>query len=200
MVEKILSSKGKLEWVNIKKPKENLNGVLQYSLNLVLEENDPFIEKILSFWEENKPKGFKKQPKSTGIYEHYTKDENGEKQPTGLKTLSFKTGTTYQDGSDKKIKTYNSKAREIILDDETNVGNGSIGVVSGAMDVYIVKSPQGAIIDAGVTLYLDSLQIIKLVKYSNNPGFMSIEDQDGEDNFVGDDTNFQDQEALPVNL
>lgn len=192
-IVKIVSPKGELEWVHIHgEGKENLSGKQQYLANLVLDpENVPahkaFIDGINKFWEDNKPKGFKKDAKSTGVYPHKVKsedtDENGKPiyVEDGKVYLAFKTGTTYQDGSPKTIKIYNSKAKEVNIG-EAKIGNGSIGEISGAMGIYQTKDKSGkTLVDAGVALYLDAIKISKFVEYTQASAFAADEeDADGE--------------------
>lgn len=195
-IEKTVTPKGELEWVIITGDgKENLNGQMQYVANLVLDpdnvpEHAAYIEKIKAYWEENKPKGMK-EPKSLGIYPHKVKTDetDDEGKPVyaedGRTNLAFKTGTTFPDGSPKVVKTFNSKAKEVQLGD-TKIGNGSVGQISGAMNVYEVKGPKNKLIDAGVTLYLDAIKISKLVEFSTDAGFAADDDEEDE-GFVGDE-------------
>lgn len=200
-VAKTVTPKGELEWVTITgEGKENLSGKMQYVANVVLDpDNVPahkaYIDSINAFWEANKPKGFKKDAKSNGTYAHTVRtdetDDEGKPiyEPDGKIYLAFKTGTSFPDGSTKVVKTYNSKAREVQLGD-IKIGNGSIGEISGAMGVYETKGPKGALVDAGVTLYLDAIKISKLVEFSTDAGFDADEDDDegwtGEEGWTGD--------------
>tara|TARA_R110002049_G_scaffold109985_1_gene258978 strand:+ start:11149 stop:11826 length:678 start_codon:yes stop_codon:yes gene_type:complete len=204
-IEKIRTPKGIAEWVTITgEGKENLSGKLQYVANLVGEQTDENISglkaKIEEFWEANKPKGFRRKPKSLGWYYHEKlKDDEGnpleddEGNPVfnkeGKIYFAFKTGTTMPKGNKKIIKTYNAKAKQVHLGD-TAIGNGSVVQISGAMGIYTSSGPGGKIIDAGVTLYLDAIQIHKLVEYSEDAGFDASDDEDaftGDDTFEGDD-------------
>jgi hypothetical protein len=215
-IEKTKSPKGELLWVTITgEGKENLNGTMQYKAELVLDPNTnddhaAYLAKIDEFWEANKPAGFKKKAKSLGWYlndpildkdgEHVL-DEDGEKTYVAIKDggkvrLSFKTATTFPDGKEKVVKTYNSKARRIELGD-VSIGNGSIGYVGGAMGIYTVKDKSGKkVIDAGVTLYLDGIMLTKLVKYEGGDvGFDAEADDnmDEDEGFtgIGEDDDFE---------
>ncbi len=189
--------KGELEWVIITgEGKENMSGKLQYVASIVLDpENDEtaaaYITEIKDFWDEFKPKGFKKAPKSMGYYEHTTKtdetDEEGKAiyEPTGKTLLQFKTGTTYADGKPKVIKIFNAKAKEVFLGTKS-IGNGTIGHIGGVMGVYKTMTPNGkTIVDAGVTLFLDRIQIKKFVEYEQASGFDSSDEDDGIDDGLG---------------
>ena len=191
-IQKLTTPKGTLEWVTIDgEGKENLSGKKQYVANIVLEADSPVVEKIKQFWKDNKPNGFKKDAKSLGIYPHTAdsgkKDEEGKAiyEEDGKVYLAFKTGVSFPDGSTKVVTTYNSKAAKVTLPEGTKIGNGSIGCLSGAMGIYTNKAPKGgAILDAGVTLYLDAIQILKLEEYTADVGFEVDEDEDG---FTGDE-------------
>lgn len=204
-VEKIVSPKGMLEWVFITgEGKPNMSGKMQYTANVVLDpkvhaEHAEFLKKIDAYWEANKPKGFKGTAKSLGYYLYdLVLDKNGEPvlddkgkktyNPDGKVYLAFKTGTSYKDGSPKEIKIYNAKAKRVALG-ATKIGNGSIGHISGAMGVYENRGPKGNLIDAGVTLYLDAIQITKLVPYEGgDAGFAA--DTDDEEAWTGEDDTF----------
>lgn len=185
-IVKFKSPKGNLEWVTISgEGKENLSGKLQYVANVVVEADDPIIGELNKFWEDNKPSGFTKPAKSNGVYPHKVdsgkKDENGKAiyEEDGKVYLAFKTGTSFPDGSTKKVQVYNAKARKVELPEGTNIGNGSVGVISGAMGIYESKTPKGAIVDAGVTLYLDAIQILKLEEFTSDAGFEAEAEEEG---------------------
>lgn len=207
-VKRFVTPKGILEWVTITgEGKENMSGKMQYTANVVLDpkvipEHAEFIASIDAFWEENKPKGFKGDPKSLGYYLHDVildaegkpdLDEKGKKQfnPDGKVYLAIKTGTEYADGKPKVIKTFNSKAKRVELG-EVRIGNGSIGEVSGAMGIYTnTDKKTKKVLDAGVTLYLDAIKISKLVKYDGpDSGFGADEDADSEESFSGVEDEF----------
>lgn len=208
--QKITTPKASLEWVTITgEGKENLSGKMQYVANAVVPADSPIVEKIKAFWEANKPKGFKKDAKSLGIYPHSIptdeKDEDGKviyKEDPDNVTLAFKTGTTYADGSAKVINIYNAKGRKVALPEGVSIGNGTIGCIAGAMGIYANKAPKGnSIIDAGVTLYLNDIQIIKLEEYTQDAGFESHDDEDeawdGDEGWTGEEESSDEGKAKP---
>lgn len=199
-ITKVVSPKGEFSWVNIQgEGVENLSGAMQYKCDLILSpktnpKHQAFLDNIDAFWEENKPAGFKKNPKSLGKYfcdplldadKNHIEDDEGKKQynPEGRVAISFKTSTTWPDGKTKKVKTRNSKGSIVELG-EIMIGNGSEGYVAGAMDMYTVKL-KGKVIDAGVTFYLDELKITKLEEYKGTNNFE--DDTDEEDGWTGED-------------
>jgi len=205
---KTVTPKGELAWVTITgEGKENMSGKMQYKVDLILDpqnvpEHKAYIDKIDAFWEDNKPEGFKKKAKSKGYYlctKLLDKDGNPQKDdedafiydPKGKISVSFKTGTTFPDGSPKVIKVRNAKGKIVNLG-ETQIGNGSLGYVAGAMGTY-QQNKGNVVLSAGVTLYLDELKLTKLVEFSQD-AFAGHEsdDEDGwtgedEDAFVGND-------------
>lgn len=197
----IETPKGSLEWVLISgEGKENLSGKLQYKADLVLEGEPAAALKatIDAFYQETKPKGAPKTPKSTGYYPHKLPklaedgtpelDEDGKKilLETGKTVFSFKTDTTWpKDGSQKVIKVFNSKGNPVQLGD-TKIGNGSVGRILGAAGIYEVKAKNGALIDAGVTLYLNAIKLLKLEEYIGGAQF-SNSDDDAEYEAVGEE-------------
>lgn len=166
--QKIVTPIGKLQWVFIDgQGKENLNGELQYTVDVVIPQDHPFIESIDAFYEANKPKGAK-GAKSLG----YKINDDGEA------VITLKTKTTYPSGDSKKIKVVDGKLRPVELDEGVKIGNGSEGRAAGMMSIYKAGAA------TGVTFYLDSLQLTKLVKYEAG-GADSFDEVDGED-FGGD--------------
>ena len=175
---------GELEYVRVTDEGfEDLSGKFKFTANLVVPSNSPIISEIDKFWKKFKPDNYKRKPRSLGYYPHRVRtderDEDGEFiwEETDKVFLRFKTNTTYPGGSPKRIKIYDAYANEAKIPDNVIIGNGSIGKISGAMGIYINKP------DAGVSLYLDAIQIIKLVKYQPLHGFTEVKNSEVE---VGD--------------
>ena len=193
-LKKFESARGTLEWVTITgEGKANLSGKLEYLATLVLEGDAAAAlrAEIDAFWAENKPAKFNKDAKSLGYYDHTAPtgevDEDGKKiyASTGKTAFRFKTGTMYKDGKQKVVQIYNSKGNKVVLG-ETQIGNGSIGRIKGAMGIYINANPKtGVAIDAGVTLYLDSIMLLKLEQYET--GGFSANEEDAEFEAIGED-------------
>jgi hypothetical protein len=153
----ITSPVGELQWVFIDgEGREDLSGNKKYSTSLVLDAETaaPFIAKIQEFWEDFKPKGLG-APKSTGY-----KEVDGDRF-----SFTFKTNPVYQDGTAKVVDIYNAKANKISLGGK-KIGNGSKGSVSGAMGIYNAPGNQ-----AGVTLYLNAVQLVKFVEFAGGASF-----------------------------
>lgn len=183
-LQRFKSPVGNLEWVIISgEGKENLSGAMQYKADLVLEGDaaEALKEKLQAFWEENRPKSITK-PKSLGWYDHKVKTEEVDEETgkpvyeeTGKTVFSFKTATTFGDGKPKVVQVFNAKGAPVVLG-EQKIGNGSKGRIDAAMDIYEVKAPKGkSIIDAGVTLYLNAIQLSKFVAYAGGPSFDEID-------------------------
>ena len=183
MTNKVIDSPvGTLEWVHIDGDgKPDLQGVPKYQADVVLtpEQAAPFKEMVEQFWNENKPKGAK-DAKSLGIYPHTVKDEEASKsagenvyKETGNTVVRFKTGTTYQSGDPKVIKIFNSKGNEVSLQGK-KIGNGSRGRVNGVMAIYNINKAT-----AGVTFYLNAIQLSKFVEFTGGANFDAIDEDDG---------------------
>ena len=148
----VTSPRGELRWVSISgKGKTDLNGREIYTVDLIVaaDEAKPLIDEINELWESNKPKGAK-DPKSTS---YKLLDD-------GTYKFVFKTSTKYPSGDSKTITVFDAKARPTDLG-EKRIGNGSIGRVAGAIAVY-----DAGVAARGVTAYLDSVQLLKLVEYT----------------------------------
>lgn len=197
--QSINSPKGELRWIFITgEGKEDLNGNPRYSASIYFKKDDPalkaFQKEVEAFWEANKPKTAKKA-KSIGIYleleekdsgkitissitQPYDKDDYSE---TGFVCINAWTGIANQDGSKKRVKTYNAKGSEVSLGSKT-IGNGSIGRLGLVMGIY-ENGP-----NVGVTLYLSGVQLTKFVEYSAGASFAA--DDDDEDGFSGIEEDF----------
>lgn len=201
-IQQVITPRGNLSYVTITgEGKENLSGKMQYVASIIFDPKEPkwaaLLEQVDAFWAANRPKKIK-TPKSTGFYPEMRKtdetDEDGEviKEPTGNMILAFKTNVAWPDGKPNIVKTYNAKGKPVALGD-TTIGNGSIGEVAGAYDIYVNSTKQGQVVDAGVTFYLNGVKISKLVEYADDVGFAADEDTD-EDAFTGE----QDFEEAPT--
>ena len=194
---KTVTPRGELCWVIITgEGKADMSGNMKYSATLILDpkkkpEDKAYLDAIDAFWEENRPKE-KKVAKSKGYYlNDPLLDKAGEKQyddedklimdPNGRINVVFKTGVAFKDGKPKKVRIFNSKNQVIALGDQS-IGNGSEGHLSGSMGIYLNKN-KDKIVDAGVTLYLDAIQLKKFVPYTgSDAGFAASDD---EDDFMG---------------
>jgi hypothetical protein len=188
---------GNLEWVIISgEGKEDMYGKSTYTASVVLdlskEAHKEFIQQIKEFWEENKPKGFKKPPKFVPLYDYYEytdeKDEDGDRIKNlieGKKLFTAKTGTQYPDGKPKVVQVSNSFGAKVVLN--CNIGNGSrgrLGITLAVCETRVKKN--GPIVDAGVSAYLNGIQITKLIEYEGGGiSFDAVEDEEG-DNYAGE--------------
>lgn len=162
---KVTTPKGTLQWAFINGAgKENLNGDMQYTVDLVTsrEEAAPLIKQLEDLWEESKPKTAR-QAKSMGYKE-------AKEDPDSI-VFTFKTKTTYPSGDPKRVDVFNAQAQKINFPDDKKIGNGSIGRVSGMAAIYDAGK-----LGAGVTLYLNAVQLIKLIEYAGGSGDFAAED------------------------
>ncbi len=180
----IKTSVGELRWVFFtgrgKEGKGQKKGTFKYVASRYMKSDDPeclaFKKKIRDFWNDNKPKGVK--CKSLGFRDEVLVDEDyepildkgGREQLTGETSFNFWTGVTWPDGKPKVVDIYSAgnKAEGIVAAKISlkgkSIGNGTIGAIAGTMGLYAGEAH-------GVSLYLDAIQIHKLVEYSKDPGF-----------------------------
>lgn len=160
----ITTPKGEFRWAYITRSKPNLSGVEQFSIDVVMSEEDadPLITQINAFWDEHRPKHIKKPPKSTG----YKVLEDGQV------CFTFKTGAVMPDGKPAKVKVYDASAKEFDLGDRL-IGNGSRGRVAGFIALYEASKAE-----AGTTLYLSSVQLTKAVWYEGSGASFEADDDD----------------------
>lgn len=192
----IVTGQGKLN--TLKKPDAAGNKHYEYQATLLLSADDEdcilFQEEIMQYWEDTRPKKFAKaSPKSCGFKPHKIKTDKIDPETEeviweedGLIAFTFKTNTTYGDGKDKVITIFNAKGREVQLGDR-KIGQGSRGRIKGVIKGY--EQPK----EAGVSLYLNGIQLSKFVPFVGGTSFDELEDGD-EDGFEGFDEDGQ--EAL----
>lgn len=188
---------GDLKWVIFSgEGKENLAGRLKYNADLVLpvdsDEGKVLKADIDAFWEANKPAGLppKKPAKSLGyrLEKEPVLDDEGNKQyddegkviskETGNYVFTFSTDTAYPSGDKKVINIFNAKGNKVDLGSK-KIGNSSRGQISGAMGIYEVKDTKGKVNDAGVTLYLNSIRLVKFIEFSGEEAWDDVGEADG---------------------
>lgn len=136
--------------------------------------------------------GEKESLKSTG-YKPVLKDAKGlftptkkrkDGEPTQFTAFQFRTNVLYEDGRQKTIDVYNGAAKKISMG-RTLIGNGSLGYISGAMERTVYKG------EVSCSMYLNAVQVTKLVPYESTAGFEADTDsdfdgiEDEETGFVG---------------
>lgn len=179
---KVVSPKGMLSYVFISGAgRESLSGDMRYSASLILKNDSKdlalLIANIDEFWKANKPANAKKC-KSNGI--KIELDEEGNE--TGNTIVNFWTSTTWAPKGDrpetaKQVTVFDSKNNKVDMGDKL-IGNGSEGRISGIAGIYETKSKE-----AGITLYLNSVQLTKFVEYEPETGFEEDTDSEGFEGF-----------------
>lgn len=184
----VVTPVGELYYVNISgQGKENYNeDGYEYVASVRLEGEEA--KKLIALIDEEaekmpdgkilKSKGYKQLVKSEeGTLRSPTvsKPKQPDEEDSGIFEFQFKTGTTFADGKPKKINVYNANAEKINLGDR-RIGNGSIGAISGKMRGKVYKK------EFSVSLFLNAIQLVKFIEYTEDAGF---EAQEAEDGFVG---------------
>ena len=168
---KVTTPKGELKWASVTGAgKKDLQGrdIFSVDIEMPIERAQPLVDEINGLWESDKPKGAK-DPKSTG----FRIADDGQ-----TVKFTFKTSAVYPSGDPKEVAIYDAKAQRTKVTDK--IGNGSVGRVSGMASIY-----DAGVAARGVTLYLDSLQLIKLVRYEEAASF---DVEEGDDVFTSDAT------------
>lgn len=179
---KIVTPVGELHYVNISgQGKENYNeDGYEYVATVYLDKTKPEVVEFIAKIEELKLSGPKDLKLQTSGYFDLFRDEEGKLfahtedktggEPTNFIGVRFKTKTTFADGNPKKVAVYNVKRKAVDLG-ERRVGNGTIGAISGAMQLYVNGKKWG------ISMFLNSIQITKFIEYVGDAGF---EEQEGD--------------------
>lgn len=179
--QQIVTPVGKLQWVVVTgEGKPDLNDNFKYQASFLLKEGSEELAEMQSiidaFWKENAPTGFKVY-KSCGINPILDKPKKEGGQPTGDFLLQMKTNITWPDGKPKKVTVKNSKGAEVQIGD-TLIGNDTVGRLSGTLGIYTVRKGN-QVTNAGVTIYLNGVQIVDLIEYVADDGMDALEVEDG---------------------
>lgn len=159
-MKKIVTPKGSLQWVRIETPRLNqFNGNQEFSASIIMskEEATPLMTELKEMFLSEHPK---KKPQSMGFK---TLDD-------GNIEFRFKTNATNKNGDKKVINCVDAYKKPFT--NKGNIGNGSIGKISGTAIVYA----NGA--NVGVSLYLNAIQVLKWDEYIADDGFDLEEDFD----------------------
>lgn len=127
-------------------------------------------KEIDDYIEENKPKKLKIRKD----HKPYKTHKDNEKIPKGSIQLDFKTGTTFASGDKSVINIYNGKKQIVQLTEGTKVGNGSVGRISGKIEIGSDAASWWC------SFWLNSLQLKTFVEYEENSGFDEIDDAEFE--------------------
>ncbi len=170
--QKIESPEGKLMYVTIdgqgtKHPKAK---DYNYECSVLVDKKEAktFKKMVLDYFDANRPRGFKGDPDN---------EKNITREVDGGYLITFKTRAEFEGKGKTKVGIYNSDAEEVTLPEDVKIGNGSVGLMSGAMDVY------GDKLEAGVSLYLSNIMIYELVEYVPDAGFS--DERKGKGSFKG---------------
>lgn len=188
---------GELKWVVFNgEGKENMSGRMKYQSDIVFpvdsEECKNLKATVDQYWVDNRPAGLPKgkPAKSMGyrLEKEPVLDEDGNKQygddgkviskETGNMVFTFSTDTSYPSGDPKVINIFNAKGNKVDLGSK-KIGNGSRGQLSGAIGIYTVTDSKKNITDAGVTLYLNSIRLVKFLEFSGEESWDDAGEEGG---------------------
>ena len=172
--KKIKTPKGELVYCNVTGVgKLDYDGKFyEYTAGIKLDKKTAkkFYKEICKHFDENKPSWFKGSKPSNSIMREIKNDDNF--------LFQFKTKVEFEDDKGNvrptKIGLANAKGKQVILPDGEGIGNGTLGKIGGSMSIHSDSKSK----TAGVSLWLNNLQISKYVKYVVDMGF--DEDEDGE--------------------
>lgn len=189
----VVTPVGELHYVHISgQGKQNYNeDGYNYvaTIHIPKKEAQPLIDKIeeilgeVKKGEVLKSKGFRELLKDEdGVYypTSNTTDRDADAEPTGIIAFVFSTSTTFADGKTKKISVYNSANPPTKINlGEAKIGNGSKGAISGKLKRYVSGK------SVGVSLFLNAVQLVEFIEYSEDAGFEAQ-----EDGYVGNQESF----------
>lgn len=171
--ETLTTGVGTLMWVNMEgQGKLDYNGdKREYVASVVLpaKHAKKVLDKIRAYYDKNsEPKDRLRSCGYKRCDADGTTNEEGDHY-----SFNFKTRTVFPDGKQKVIQVYNASGAKVDLNG-AKVANGSRGAISGVMGFY----RKG--LDAGVSLYLNKVQIVEFTPYNG------MDDEDPFDSHEGD--------------
>jgi hypothetical protein len=144
-MSKYVSPKGVAGYPKLIKPDTKFKADGEYSTSLTMDKKDA--EAFISQIEEAYVEEFGQKAVAKANYPF--------KEEEGKVTFKFK--------SKNKPKLYDSKGKPILNAEDLNIGSGSVLSVAGAISCRAVSGKNYA------TLYMNQVQLIKLVEYSSSP-------------------------------
>jgi len=164
-------------------------GGYEYVVTLQINKNvkEDYLNSVLEFWEENKPKKAGDKPKNwDGLVRDDVKEDG--------KFVIFTKSKTKIEDNEIHIPIYNGQGKKIDPKVFGLMGNGSKGRVSVKLSIY------GDDDDAGVSVHLIAVKLLKYVEGGvTNPFSVGEDDEidenlytagkDNGDDFFGDDDN-----------
>lgn len=180
-------------WCKLDKPDTKFNEKGVYSVKAQMNPENPKVQEFLSFLDKqgktalDKARELINQEKNPGKRKQKLEalvlnppyeqeyDENGEE--TGWVLVNLKTSATYtnKDGEEVQRVIPMCDAHRMAIDaSATQIGNGSILCVKGTVGHNYVSAQNKAY----VTLYINAVQVIKLVEYEVN-SFDGFEEEEG---------------------
>jgi hypothetical protein len=176
----------------IDRPSKKYNN---YTLHLAYDSGNAAVKKLKADWEKRAEAVRQKAIKdaqaakkgvaaakaleiTTPISEEMD-EETGE--PTGRLIIKAKTSAEYKDKKTNemvavRVPVFDAKAKPV--KGRTKAGKGTIAKISGTLSEYVSAS----IKKAGLTLYLDAVQILELVEYGGDGSSYGFEaEEDGYD-------------------
>lgn len=194
MSKYIRTPKGKVNWAKVIVPDTKFDPAGIYSVDLYLKADDPEVQELCTKLDELVEEAIadaieenpKRKPLSAPAYEAETDDDGNE---TGLIKFKFKLkaqvktkdGKIYKqrptvvDSKGVPVLKFNSDGD--VMNDGFKIGNGSVAKVAFEPVKYFVASSK----QAGVSLRLRALQLIKLEEYGGGDFFEEEEGYEFKD-------------------
>jgi hypothetical protein len=124
----------------------------------------------------------------------YDDDVDENKEETGKIAVKFKSNASFEnkDGETIKLKPALFGPAGEAIRRRINIGNGSVLCINTTIKPYAMKDKM--MVDGGVTLYINGVQIRELVEYGATAESMGFE-TDGEPLATGDDYEAGDEQA-----
>lgn len=181
--EKLTTPAGEVKWAVLSKPNTKWKEKGEYSILLCLPDDHPYWETLKGMvevgFEETKKTLKPKDRAAAKMVLPFTAEYDAEtEEPTGRNEIRIKTAATFTDKKtgqeiSLKPKLFDAKGKRIMAD--ITVGNGSVCAINFSPAIYH-RQIDNAI---GMTLYLNAVQVIKLVEYEGDGsafGFGAQED------------------------
>lgn len=167
-----------------------------YSASCIMKKDSPehkaLVSELTKVWDDYKVSDpdAKGTLKTAAIKPVMVDDPSGEidpetekvkKIPTDEVIVTFKTGVKWPDGNKKVIKKFDHKGNDITVaidNAQWSIGEGSTGIIHGIAEGNKTGGKHK------VTLYLQAVQLAKLIKYEGDS--VDASEIDGEDLDLGD--------------
>jgi len=163
----VVSGEGVPDYDKVKS--KGKRGENQFTATIILnkKEKKDFLETVMDYWEDNKPRDGEDEPAN---YDNIVREDKEDSS----KFLLYAKSKTEFNGNPNKIAIVNHEGTKLDPEEFGKIGKGSEGRLAVTLPVY------GDDEDAGVSVFLSAVKLTKFVAYVGGDASAAFGSEDGE--------------------